>query len=180
VNLASRKFVLDTQLFIDAFRDDAANQALQAFHRAFSPVEFLSVIVAQELRTGARRATDRRALERHLIRVFERVNRTITPSADAWHRSGDVLAEMARTDGLEVARVSKAFGNDLLLALSCRESGCVLVTRNESDFRRIRRFVPFEYVPPWPRRSTHRDRGCSGPAGLLRSAGSCRCRSTTS
>ena len=44
-----RKYVLDTQLFIDAFRDPTANDALQQFHRAFAPFEYLSVIVAQEL-----------------------------------------------------------------------------------------------------------------------------------
>lgn len=97
---SSRKYVLDTQLFIQGFR--------------------------------------------------ERADRTITPSAAAWQKSGDLLAEMARTEGLELPRVSKAFANDVLLALSCREAGCVLVTDNERDFQRIRRFVQFEFVKPWP------------------------------
>ena len=92
-------------------------------------------------------------LERHVLRVFERAHRTITPSAGAWHRSGDLLAQMAAKDGLELARVPKAFANDLLLALSCRETGCVLVTDNERDFQRIRRFLPFEFTKPWPGRS---------------------------
>ena len=48
----ARKFVLDTQLFISAFRDPIANETLQRFHRAFSPFEYLSVIVAQELRAA--------------------------------------------------------------------------------------------------------------------------------
>jgi predicted nucleic acid-binding protein len=74
----------------------------------------------------------------------------ITPSADAWHRSGDLLATMAKEDGLEIPRVSKAFANDVLLALSCREAGCVLVTDNTRDFQRIRRFVQFDFTPPWP------------------------------
>lgn len=43
-----------------------------------------------------------------------------------------------------------AFANDVLLALSCRESGCILMTENERDFSRIRRFVPFTFVGPWP------------------------------
>lgn len=145
-----RKYVLDTQLFINAFRDPIANEALQRFHRAFSPSEHLSVIVAQELRAGVRRPQDRKALERHVLKVFSRANRIVAPSADAWHRSGDLLAEMAREEGLEIARVSKAFGNDLLLALSCRETGCVLVTDNERDFQRIRRFVRFDFIKPWP------------------------------
>jgi hypothetical protein len=46
--------------------------------------------------------------------------------------------------------VSKSFANDVLLALSCREAGCVLVTGNERDFQRIRRYVPFDYVEPRP------------------------------
>jgi predicted nucleic acid-binding protein len=142
--------VLDTQLFIQGFRDRAANEALQQFHRVFAPYEYLSVVVAQELRSGVRRPQDRRALEQHVLNVFERANRTIVPSADAWHRSGNLLAEMAIKDGLEIARISKAFANDILLALSCRESECVLVTDNDRDFQRIRRFVPFEFTKPWP------------------------------
>jgi predicted nucleic acid-binding protein len=57
---------------------------------------------------------------------------------------------MARKEGLEVARVSKSLANDILLALSCREAGCVLVTDNDRDFSRIRRFTPFEFTKPWP------------------------------
>jgi predicted nucleic acid-binding protein len=145
-----RKYVLDTQLFINAFHDPVVNEALQEFHRSFAPFEYLSVVVAQELRAGIRRPLDRRALERHVLNVFERSDRIITPSADAWHRSGDLLADMARKEGLEIGRVSKAFANDVLLAFSCRENGCVLVTNNERDFQRIRRFVVFEFTSPWP------------------------------
>ena len=145
-----RKYVLDTQLFIQGFRDATANEALQQFHRVFAPFEYLSVIVAQELRAGIQRPQDRRTLERSVLNVFMRASRTITPSADAWQKSGDLLAEMARTEGLEIGRVSKAFGNDVLLALSCRETGCVLVTDNDRDFQRIRRFVEFEFTKPWP------------------------------
>ena len=147
---ASRKYVLDTQLFIEAFRDRRANDALQDFHRVFAPFEYFSVIVAQELRAGIQRPQDRKALEKNVLRVFARANRTVTPSADAWHRSGDLFAEMARDEGLEIAGVPKAFANDVLLALSCREVGCVLVTDNERDFSRIRRFTQFEFMKPWP------------------------------
>jgi len=150
VTRRDRNYVLDTQIFIKAFRDPIVNEALQRFHRAFSPFEHLSAIVVQELRAGVKRIDDRKALERNVLTIFNRAGRTITPSADAWHRSGDVLAEMARQEGLEIARISKAFGNDVLLALSCREAGCVLVTDNERDFRRIRRFVQFDFIEPWP------------------------------
>ena len=58
----TRKYVLDTQLFIDAFRDHTANDALQPFHRGFAPFEYLSAVVAQELRAGVRRTRDRVAV----------------------------------------------------------------------------------------------------------------------
>jgi predicted nucleic acid-binding protein len=150
VTRTSRKYVLDTQLFIDAFRDRAANEALQRFHRAYAPFEHLSVVVAQELRAGVQRSEDRRALERNVLSVFERAGRTISPSSNAWRRSGDLLSEMAIREGLEVGRVSKAFANDVLLALSCREAGCLLVTTNERDFQRIHRYVHFDFARPWP------------------------------
>ena len=146
----ARKYVLDTQIFIDAFRDPMANEALQRFHRAFAPFEYLSVVVAQELRAGVALERDRKALERNVLDVFERAGRTFAPTASAWHRSGDLLSDMARKEGLEIGRVSKSFANDVLLALSCREAGCVLVTGNDRDFHRIRRYVPFDYVKPWP------------------------------
>jgi predicted nucleic acid-binding protein len=145
-----RKYVLDTQLFIQGFREPSANEALQRFHRSFAPFEYLSAIVAQELRSGTKTPHDRKALERYVLALFARANRVIVPSMRAWHQSGDVLSEMARKDGLELPRVSKAFANDILLALSCRESGCVLVTDNERDFARIRRFTQFEFVGSWP------------------------------
>ena len=144
------KYVVDTQLFIHAFHDRAAKEALENFHRGFAPFEYLSVIVAQELRAGVREPADLKALERHLVSIFERASRIITPSANAWHRSGDVLSSMAKQEGLELARVSKSFANDILLAVSCREAGCVLITENARDFSRIRRFIAFEFVTPWP------------------------------
>jgi len=154
VTSPDHKYVLDTQLFIQGFREPGANEALLRFHRSFAPFEYLSAIVAQELRSGTRSPRDLKSLKRYVLTVFGRFNRVIVPSIRAWHRSGDVLAEMARKDGLEQARVSKTFANAVLLAVSCREAGCVLVTDNERDFARIRRFVQFEFVGSWPMPAT--------------------------
>ena len=52
-----------------------------------------------------KRPRDRKALEKNVLRVFERSSRTISPSPEAWHRSGDLLSEMANQEGLEIARV---------------------------------------------------------------------------
>ena len=145
-----RKYVLDSNLFIHAFRDRHAESELLSFHAFFAPFEFLSAVVAQELRAGSRSRQDRRNLERNVLDPFIRRGRLIVPSSQAWHKSGDVLAEMSHKEGLDLSKITKAFGNDVLLALSCRESGMVLVTRNEKDFRRIARYAAFDFTEPWP------------------------------
>ena len=141
-----RRYVLDTNVLISAFRDAAANDWLQAFHRAHAPGEHLSSVVIQELLAGMRSLEDRRKLERHWLHRFEVVQRVVTPSPLAWRRSGDVLRALRAREGLELSRVSKSFGNDILIALSCREAGMTLVTNDTVDFQRIAKVAPFEFV----------------------------------
>lgn len=146
------RYALDTNLYIHAIRDAARAAELDNFYDVFLPFTHLSSVVAQELAAGA---SDRRRgaeIQAGLIDPFERRGRIFTPSHAAWKRSGEVLAELAATEGLELKRVPKSLVNDVLLALSCREAGVILVTENERDFRRIRKLTPFDFVPPWPTR----------------------------
>ena len=148
-----RKYTLDTQLFIHAFRDACANSALQAFHTGFAPFEYLSAVVVHELRSGAT-AAQANPLYANVFEPFERRGRILTPTYGTWKRAGEVLSHFARREGLEHRAMSRAFVNDVLLALTCRESGVTLVTENLKDFARIARTVKFEFVPPWPVPST--------------------------
>lgn len=145
-----RRFVLDTNVFIRAFREASANAELQRFHIRHAPHEYLSSVLAQGLLAGARNRADGRKLERNVLGVFAKRGRVIVPSAAAWDWSGKILAELVRRDGLELQRVSKAFGNDALLAMSCREAGLVLVTDNTRDFARIAQVRAFHFVEPFP------------------------------
>ena len=142
--------MLDTNVWIRAFRDPEANRALEAFHLVHGPSEYMSSVVAHELRAGVNTSADRHKLERQILDRFERVNRVITPSDSAWQRAGDVFATLRRQDGRDVSRTSKSFGNDVLLAVSCREVGMVLVTDNRRDFDRIRKVVAFEFMDRFP------------------------------
>lgn len=144
-----RKYALDTNLFIAGLRQPEAKVQLQAFHSAFAPFEYLSAVVVQELRAGTKGGDDLRTLERHILEPFERRGRLVTPSYGAWRQAGDVLRDLSRTEGQPLAS-TRSLTNDVLLALSCREAGVTLVTENLRDFRRIRRLVVFEFVPPWP------------------------------
>jgi predicted nucleic acid-binding protein len=145
-----RKYVLDTHLYVDAVQDADKAGELEAFYAAFLPVTYLSSVVVMELRAGALDRRTELELDRALIAPFERRRRVLTPSHQAWRASGELLADLARRDGLDLRRTPKSFVNDILLALSCREAGMTLITGNVRDFKRIRRSVRFEFVRAWP------------------------------
>ncbi len=149
---SERKYALDTHLFIEALRNRETNAKLVKFHAAFAPFEYLHSVVVQELRAGIKDSGGLRRLERHILSPFIRRGRVINPSFQAWKQSGDVLCDLARKHALELSRLTKSFGNDVLLATSCRESGIVLVTDNLQDFQRIREVFPFDFAAPWPER----------------------------
>lgn len=144
---ASRKYTLDSNVLIHAFRDRARNVELQRFRTAFAPFEYLSAVVVQELRAGApsKRAEDH--LQRHVFDLFERRGRVFAPSYAAWKRAGAALADLANLERTPLRAFGRSFVNDVLLAASCRESGIVLVTENVRDFARVQRVLPFEFVP---------------------------------
>lgn len=146
----ARKYTVDTNLWIAAFRDPAANAALRLFHTAFAPFEYLTAVVAQELRAGARTVAAAKALDAGVLESFARRGRVLTPSYSAWVTAGEVCSALAARERLDLARLPRSVLNDVLLAATCRESGVVLVTANGRDFARIRRVLPFEYVAPWP------------------------------
>ena len=145
-----RRYAVDTNLFIRGYRAEPDRLALEAFLQAFAPFCYLPAIVAQELLAGVRTAAEERALDRHLLSRFERRGRLLAPSAAAWVESGRVLRALVQAEALELGRMSKALGNDVMLAVTCREHGVCLVTENTRDFARIRKHLRFDYTAPWP------------------------------
>ncbi len=151
VRKASRvKFALDTNVFVDAFRDETFAEALAAFLEQTLPWTFLNAVVVQELAAGARTREQVRELESSIFRPFERRGRLFTPSVMALRESGRFLAELAAREGWAAIHSNASLANDALLAASCREHGITLVT-NDGDFDR---FVPsfgrWRHVKPWP------------------------------
>lgn len=145
-----RRYAVDSNLFIRAYRTEADRAALEAFLQAFAPFCYLPAVVAQELLAGVRTAAEERALHRHLIGRFERRGRLLAPSAASWLESGRLLRSLVQAESLELSRLTKAFGNDVLLAVTCREHGVCLVTENVRDFARLRRHLKFDFTAPWP------------------------------
>lgn len=146
---APRKYVLDTNCFIDAARDPIAGAAFETFCGHASPGLYLSAVVAAELRAGAGRSRSR--LERMVLAPYIRRGRVVAPSARSWEALGDTLATLSARHGLVLADVSRSFVFDILIAHSCREAGAILVSANTRDMERIARVFAFDYVAPYPR-----------------------------
>jgi predicted nucleic acid-binding protein len=144
-----RRYVLDTNVFIRAARDAGWREQLVRFHAAFAPFEWLAAVVAQELLAGVR-GSAARTLERAVLEPFERRGRVIVPSYEAWKETAAVLSGLVAAGQTSWPAVSRSFVNDILLAMSCREAGVVLVTENTRDFERIAKVRPFDFVTPWP------------------------------
>ena len=145
-----RKFVLDTNCFIDASRTDAGADAFAEFCARAAPRLYLSTVVAAELRAGVGNTNERRVLERHVLSSYVRRRRVVNPSAAAWEALGTTLARLVADEGLVLSEVRKSFVFDILIAWSCRETGAVLVSRNVKDLARIAEVFKFEFVAPYP------------------------------
>ena len=145
-----RKYVLDTNCFVTAARDQQAAAAFEDFVARAAPGLWLSAVVAAELRAGARSARARRTLERQVLAPYVRRGRVLVPSAVSWDALGTTLGTLGEREGLDVRRAPRSFVFDVLVAHSCRETGAVLVSSNARDMRRIASVFAFEYVAPYP------------------------------
>lgn len=144
------KYALDTNIFIDGFRDEEAQADVLAFLTRALPFTYLSAVVMQELAAGARTAQVARDVQRGVFEPFERRRRVFAPSAAAFVESGRVVAAVAAREGWHLLDENPSLLNDALIAASCREQGITLITK-DGDFKRLSRFVRgFRYAAPWP------------------------------
>jgi predicted nucleic acid-binding protein len=145
-----KKYVLDTSIFIQAERDHTWAAELSAFYSVFLPTTFFHAVVVQELLVSAVDVRRGQELYEAYAAPFEARRRVLTPSYASWRRSGEVVATLVQRRRLSRGGFSRSFLNDVLLAVSCREVGMILVTTNVADFSRIRTVERFQFVPPWP------------------------------
>jgi predicted nucleic acid-binding protein len=144
------KYILDTNIYIDAIREPENEDALGVFLERNTPMTFMSAVVMQELRAGAVTDTQSRALQEGIFAAFERRNRISAPSASAFKDCGRILAALFRKDGVSFRDRPRSLVNDILIAITCREGGLILITADD-DFRIIQPFLRgFKCISPWP------------------------------
>lgn len=145
-----RRFVLDTNLYVRADRDQAAAAELSEFNLLHLGATYLHAVVALEILAGGVTPAGSQRLRTQYVAPFQARGRLVAPSFPEYARAGEVIGRLVGRGLLTAGGVPKSFTNDVLLAVSCREHGLTLVTSNVEDFRRIRRVLDFDFVPPWP------------------------------
>lgn len=145
------KFVVDTNLYIDAIRTDAGNEALANWQRQMAPHLFQHSVIAQEILAGAMDEGGYRAFYEDWVQPFERLGRVVSPTHGAWKRSALILSRLLAGGHKSLGGYDRSFLNDCLIAASARVEGITLVTRNLEDYGTISLVEPgLRYVPPWP------------------------------
>jgi predicted nucleic acid-binding protein len=148
------KYTLDTNIFIDGFRNEEAQAEVFAFLKRALPFTYLSAVVMQELAAGARAPGAARDVQKGVFEPFERRRRVFAPSSAAFAESGRVLVAVAAREGWQLFGDKPSLLNDALIAASCREQGITLVTK-DADFTRLAPFLRgFRYSAPWPTAAT--------------------------
>lgn len=143
------KYTLDTNLYIGSFRNPAEYAELAEFESAYTPMLCLTSIVAHELLSGARSREHVARVTRHVVAPFKQRGRIATPGYNEWKMAGTIRADLAARGR---RTITGSFLNDIMLAVTCRAYGIVLLTRNAADFSAIHSVFPrFRFELGYPR-----------------------------
>lgn len=83
--------------------------------------------------------------ERRLIEQIRNNFTVITVTERQWYTAGDVMLRLRQDRKIDPLRI-KSLLADILIAVSVREIGAVLITKNEKDFKLIREIIDFKHI----------------------------------
>jgi len=134
------KAIFDTSIYIPFINKGIAYPVLGL--KIGKPVLYMSAVVIEELYAGAFDKASIKLLDRLYV-TFENLGRLIVPDSADWQMAGKVIAKLGQKYGFEKLFLSK-ITNDVLIAVSARRIGAIVVTHNINDFLRIKEFVDFK------------------------------------
>jgi len=129
----SRVAIYDTSIVIDLIRTGVFFEQIQESGHI---LRSSSVVLAELWRGASARA------DREIVRWMQENLRILTPTENNWLESGKILAAMQKDHGLEPKKL-RALHFDVLIALTARAHGVLLVTSNGADFELIREYRNF-------------------------------------
>lgn len=130
----------DSNVYIKLLRSPEYEQHIKKFLQG-AYLYVINKIVLMELWAGARTKT-----EETILKLHQQELPLVGLSDDNFITTGQILSKMRGELRLE-PKMRRRLTWDILIALSAKENQAVVVTENENDFRRIQKFVDFEYLP---------------------------------
>ena len=137
------KVIFDTSIYIPFINDGIAYPAGELNVDLGKQMLYMSAVVIEELYAGAFDTQSITLLDT-LYKTFKNLNRLLIPEAADWQKTGKVIAKIGKKYGFEGVFLSK-ITNDVLIAVSARRIGALVITNNIKDFSRIKEFVDFKF-----------------------------------
>lgn len=131
----------DSNVYINLLRSPDYERRIERFLQG-AYLYAISKIVLMELWAGAKTRPEENILKQH-----EQAFPLLGFSDDHFILAGQVLQKMAKDHRVE-PRHRRQLTWDLLIALSAAENNALLVTENEADYKKIQRYVDFEFISP--------------------------------
>lgn len=129
----------DSNVYINLLRSFEYEQRIEKFLQG-AYLYVVNKIVLMELWAGARTKVEENILELHQQELP-----LVGLSDDNFITTGQILSKMRGEQQLE-PKMRRRLTWDILIALSAKENQAIIVTENENDFKKIKKFVDFEYL----------------------------------
>jgi len=132
--MADRIIIFDTSIFIDHLRTNKYGRHIQDVNGL---IRNSSVVLAELLRGATRES------EENFIETLARNHPILTPTEKNWLESGVILSKIYKEKGFEAEKL-RDLHFDVLIALTARNYGAVVVTSNGTDFELIKSIKTFQ------------------------------------
>src|SRR5512140_2537762 len=131
--MADRIIIFDTSIFIDQLRTNKYGSHIQGVNGL---IRNSSVVLAKLSRGATREA------EENFVETLARNHPILTPTEKNWLESGLILSKIYKAKGFEPEKL-RDLHFDVLIALTARNYGAVVITSNRIDFELIMSFKTF-------------------------------------
>ena len=129
----------DSNVYINLLRSSEYERKIERFLQG-AYLYTVSKIVLMELWAGAKTKVEENVLKQH-----QKILPLIGFADDGFVVAGQVMQKMVQEHGAE-PRTRRRLTWDLLIALSAQQNNALLVTENDADFKKIQRYVDFEFA----------------------------------
>lgn len=126
----SEVVIFDTSVLVDEARTGRHRQRIESVDGV---VRMSSVVLAELLRGVSG------AAEHKFLRALARNHPVLTPTQKNWLESGEILAKIRADQSIEPHKL-RDLHFDVLIALTARSHGALLITTNRKDFELINRY----------------------------------------